>query len=167
MRKVPVMNSMMTRTIGRKLLLLFACSVVAAILVSYEFGRGSLSPRGLGIALLALLIAIGIVLVLIIRSAKGFTAPLGQPETSIDPANHKRLFWLIRMAQARVATMAVVVVLGLTQIRDFPVWALLVGVAISLAITAKSVQTVVRLRKILAGKAQAGGRHLPTTRGPQ
>ena len=53
------------------------------------------------------------------------------------------------MAKVRIALMGIVLVVGLNQTRDFPVLALLVGLALNLLITARSVQTVIRLRKIL------------------
>ena len=45
--------------------------------------------------------------------------------------------------------MGVALALGLIQINDFPVSPLLVGLTMNLLITIQSVQTVIRLRKIL------------------
>lgn len=120
------------------------------ILLSLEFSRGRLSPRGLGIALLILCIAYGTAAVLIIKkSAKELTLPLGLSGTSIDPATRKLLLRRIRRAKTTIALMGIVLMLALIQIRDFPVLPLLVGLAMNLLITAQSVQTVIRLKKIL------------------
>jgi hypothetical protein len=139
----------MTKTVMKRLLLFSACSVGVMTLLTVAFSRGLLSPRGLGIALLTLCIAIGSAAVLIIKKpAKEFAVSPG-PHGTIDAVTRKRLLWRLRMAKTRIVIMGIALVLGLTQIRDFPVLALLVGLALNLLITAQSVQTVMRLKKIL------------------
>jgi hypothetical protein len=75
------------RLFGR-LLLLSVCSVGATILLALEFGRGLLSPRELGIALLILFVAIGGGAVLIIR--KSASEYRTAPEPSKDDARNRR-----------------------------------------------------------------------------
>jgi len=140
----------MIKTVMKRLLLLCGCSMAVTILLVREFSHGLLSPRGYAIALPALGAAVFIGAVLIVkRSAKEFAVLPGPPGTSIDAVTRKRLLWRLRMAKTRIAIMGIALVLGLTQIRDFPVLALLVGLALNLLITAQSVQTVIRLKKIL------------------
>jgi hypothetical protein len=146
----------MIKTVMERLLLLCGCSFVVTVLLSYEFSRGLLSPRGLGAALLMVCIAIGVGVVLIIKkSAKELPILLGPHGTPIDPGTRKLLLRVIRRAKIRIATMGVLLVLGvgLPEIRDVPVWALLVALAMNLLIIATSVQTVVRLQKTLRSPA--------------
>ena len=93
-----------------------------ALLLSYEFSQGLLSPRMLGLALLILRIGLGVGAVL-----------LGE-------------FGGRKLVSS---LMGAVLVLGLTQIRNFPVLPLRVDLAVNLLTTAISVRTVVRLQKIL------------------
>jgi drug/metabolite transporter (DMT)-like permease len=78
----------MTKTLFRRLLLLSVCSVGVTILLALEFGRGLLSPRELGIALLILCVAIGGGAVLIIR--KSVSEHREGPKSSIDDVARKR-----------------------------------------------------------------------------
>ncbi|MCU1272345.1 MAG: hypothetical protein JWN74_3639 [Acidobacteriaceae bacterium] len=137
----------MIQTVIKRMLLLSGCSVTVIILLSYEFSHRNLSPRGLGIALLIVCAAIGTAAAFLIKkSAKEFAVP---PGTSVNAVTRKQLLWQIRMAKIRIAIMGVALVLGLTQSRDFPLLALLIGLVLNLLITAQSVQTVVRVKKIL------------------
>jgi hypothetical protein len=81
------------------------------------------------------------------KSAKEFTVLLTGP--SIDPATRKLLLRGIRRAKTTIVLMGAALALALIQIKDFPVLAVLVGLTLNLLITAQSVQTVIRLRKIL------------------
>jgi hypothetical protein len=90
--------------------------------------------------------------VLIIKkSAEEFATPPVPPRTPIDAFDRKLLLRVVRKAKTRIATMAVLLVLemGLPEIRNVPVWALLVAFAVNLLIIVISVQTVVRVQKIL------------------
>jgi len=138
------------KTVMKRLLILSACSAGVLILLSYEFSHGRLSLRGLGIVLLIFAFGVGTAAVLITKkSGKGFTSPPGPSGTSIDAATRNQLLWRIRMAKVRIVIAAVVLVVGLIQIRDLPVLVLVVGLAVNLTITVNSALTVVRLRKIL------------------
>ena len=129
------------------MLVLYGCSVTVTILLSYEFSHRNLSPRWLGIALLIVCVAIGTAAAFLIKkSAKEFAVP---PGTRVNAVTRKQLLRQIRMAKTTIAIMGGALVLGLTQIRDFPLMPLLVGLVLNLLITAQSVQTVVRVRKIL------------------
>src|SRR5216683_524514 len=77
----------MIKTFFRRMLLL-SVSVGLMILLAVEFGRGLLSPRELGIALLILCVAIGSGTVLIIR--KSASEYREAPEASIDDVARKR-----------------------------------------------------------------------------
>jgi hypothetical protein len=92
-------------------------------------------------------IAIGVGFVFIKRSAKEFAPPSGNP---IDDLTRKRLIWRLRAAKTMILLMGIGLVFGLTQVRNGPLLPLLVGLVMNLLITAKSVQTVVRLKIILS-----------------
>jgi len=77
----------MIKTFFRRMLLL-SVSVGLMILLAVEFGRGLLSPRELGIALLILCVAIGSGAVLIVRKSAGEYRVA--PEPSIDDVTRKR-----------------------------------------------------------------------------
>jgi hypothetical protein len=150
----------MIKLLMKRLLLLYVCSVGGVLLLTYGFSRAFFSPRGLGVALVILCIAIATGAVLINKtSAKEFAVPARLPGAAIDTVTRKRLLWRIRMAKTTIAIMGVGLVAGLTEARAVPFWeqpgrwprvsALLVGVIMNLLITARSVQTVVRLKKIL------------------
>jgi hypothetical protein len=140
----------MLKSLVKRLLLLSACSAGVMILFALGSSRGILSPRGLGIALAILCIAIAIGTVLIIKkSAKELRVTPGPPGSSTDAVTRNRLLWRLRMAKTTIVIMGVALVAGLTQIKNSPILPLLVGLIMNLLITAKSVQTVVRLKKIL------------------
>jgi hypothetical protein len=140
----------MMKTLMKRLLLLSACSVAAMVALAIEFSHELLSPRQLGIALLVLCIAIGTGAVVIVKkSAKEFALAPALPGTSIDAVTRKRLIWQIRAAKTMIVLMGVALVAGLAEVKNGPLLPLLVGVAMNLMITATSVRTVVRLKKIL------------------
>jgi hypothetical protein len=144
------------KIVMKKLLLVFACSVGVIALLGYASGHGRLSPRGLGTALLVLCIAIGATVVFISKkSGKEFSAAPGPSGTSIDADAHKQLLWRIRMAKITVATMGIALGLGLIHIREFPLSALLVGLVMNLVITARAIQTILRLHKHLRAGSEA------------
>ena len=71
-------------------------------------------------------IASGLGAVLIIKkSAREFAIPPVPPRTPIDAFDRKLLLRVVRKAKIRIATMAVLLVLGmgLPEIRNVPVWA--------------------------------------------
>jgi hypothetical protein len=135
----------------KRVSLLFACSVGVTMVLAVEFSRHQLSPRGLGIGLLIVCIFIGAVVASIVgKSHREFNAQAGQPAAAaIDAVTRKRLLSRMRRAKITIVLMFVVLVLGLTQIRLLPIGPLIIGVAINLLTTAKSVQTVIRLKRIL------------------
>ena len=137
------------KMVMKRLLLLQVCSIAVTVLLAREFSHGVLSPRGLGIALLMVCIAIGVGFVLIKRSAKELTIPSGQSESPVDDVTRKRLIWRLRAAKTMIVLMGVGLVFGFTQVRNGLLFPLLVGLVMNLLITAKSVQTVVRLKRIL------------------
>jgi hypothetical protein len=138
--------------IMKRLFLLFGCSVLIAILLGYEFSRGFFSPRGLGIVLLILCIAIGVGVVLIAKSARPLMVPFAPSGPAIDPGTRKLLMRAVRRAKIRIAMMGALLVLAvvLPEIRNAPIAGLLAGLAINLLITATSIRTVVRLQKVLS-----------------
>jgi hypothetical protein len=143
-------------TVLKRLLLLCGCSVGAAILLVREFSGGTHSPREYGIALLMLCVGIGAGAILVIRkSSQDFAESPVSPGTPIETDTRKQLLRRIRRARIRIVAMAIVLVLGFgsNEIRSAPAWAILVAVAINLLITARSIQTILRLQRILGGWA--------------
>jgi hypothetical protein len=138
----------MIKILTKRRMLFFACSVGVAILLSYEFSRGILSPRSLGVALVLLCIAIGTGAVTIIKKSANEFAVISQSHgTTIDAATRKRLLWRMRRAKITIVVMLVTLAFGLINIRTIPVPGLLVGLAMNVLITAESVQTVFRVKK--------------------
>ena len=91
----------MIKTFIKKLVPFFACSVGVCI------------ASGLGAVLI------------IKKSAREFAIPPVPPRTPIDAFDRKLLLRVVRKAKIRIATMAVLLVLGmgLPEIRNVPVWA--------------------------------------------
>lgn len=135
-----------TKILVKRLLLFSAYSVGAMTLLVLAFSRGFLSPRGLGIALLIMCIAIGSVAVAIIKkSAKEFAILLG---TSIDETTtRKRRLLGIRAGKAMIALLALTLVLGL--FRGGPLAPVLVGIAVNLAMMLSLIWWVLRLQRSL------------------
>jgi drug/metabolite transporter (DMT)-like permease len=78
----------MIKTLFRRMLLLWFVSVGVMILLAVEFGRGLLSPRDLGIALLIVCVAIGSGAALMVR--KSASEYREAPEASINDITRKR-----------------------------------------------------------------------------
>jgi hypothetical protein len=137
-------------TLAKRLLVLFVCFVGVGSLLNYVFGRGLLSPRGLGVALLILCIAlVSGFLLSVKKSAKEFAMPLEPDGTATNATTRKLLLWRMRRAKKRIVIMVFVLALALINFRSFPLLPLLVGVALNLLITARSVQIVFRIKKAL------------------
>jgi hypothetical protein len=148
----------MIKTLMKRMLLFSVCFVGAMLVLAIGFTRGALSPRELGIALLVLCIAMFTSVVLIARkTAREWQPKIFPPAgTPIDPAAHKLLIWQMRAAKTMIALMAVGLVAGFNEVRNFSTWgsdkrligsALLVGLVMNLLTTTLSVKTLVRLRK--------------------
>ena len=133
-----------------RVLLFFAATTVFTLVLALEFARHQLSPRELGIGLLIVCISGFAALMFIVRNPnRKLNVQPGPPATSIDAFTRKHLIWRIRKAKITIAIMLLALVVGLSQIRHLPIGPLLVGLAINLLTTAISIETVVRLRKIL------------------
>ncbi len=142
----------MIKTVMKRLLLLYACALGMTVLIVREFSHGLFSPRGLGVILLTLCIALGSTAVLVVKkSAKEFALQPSPPGTHIDAVDRKLLLRVVRNAKIRIATMAALLVLGmgLPEIRNVSLWALLVALAVNLLIIVTSARTVIRLKRIL------------------
>jgi hypothetical protein len=134
----------------KRLWALWLCTLGVLILLAREFIVGFLSPHGLLIAVFIVGLATAAVMMFIVtKSAKEFNVPTLVPGTSIDAVTRNRLLRRIRMAKTTIVIMGVTLVVGLIEFKNGPVLPLLVGVVINLLTTAKSVQTVVRLKKLL------------------
>jgi hypothetical protein len=132
----------------RRLLPLSVCSVGAMVLLALGFSRGLLSPRGLGVAFLTLGVALCIWAVLIIKkSAREFTVPLGPSGVSIDAVTRKRRLMGIRVGKIAIVVLALLLIVGLFQ--GGPLIPLLVGAIVNLCIMAAVIRVVVRLQKSL------------------
>jgi hypothetical protein len=133
-----------TKILIKRLLLFSACSLGAMTLLVLAFSRGFLSPRGLGIALLIMCVAIGSVAI-IKKSAKEFAI---LPGTSIDDTTtRKRRLLGIRAGKAMIALLALTLVLGL--FRGGPLAPVLVGIAVNLAMMLSLIWWVLRLQRSL------------------
>ncbi len=140
----------MMKSIVTRLIALSLCSLGAVILLGYEFSEGALSPRALGLILLILCSVIVIMVAFIIRRKPN--SPSAIPEslgTPIDAAGQKQLLWRIRMAKLRIIIMILALVWGLTQMRNLPLFPLLLGAIVNLVVTGMSIRTIVLLQKTI------------------
>ncbi len=138
----------MIKMLIRRLVALSACFVVAMVLLALGFSRGLLSPRGLGIAILTLGVAVGIWAVLIMRkSAKELKVPPGPPGASIDAVTRKRRLLGIRIGKVAIVVLLLLLIFGL--LRGGPLLSLLAGAIVNLCIMAVIIQMVIRLQRNL------------------
>jgi len=135
----------------KKLLLFSAGLLAVSLLLAHEFTVHSLSPRGLGIALLILLVATFFVLTLALfrsrSAAPPFERPAGSPTT--DPITRRRRVLGIRLGKTAIVILALLLVNALRQIGSGHLLPLLVGVAVNLCTMAAVIQVVLRLQKSL------------------
>jgi hypothetical protein len=136
------------KTLMKRLLPLSACSVGAMVLLAWGFGRGLLSPRGLGIAILTLGVVASIWAVIIFKkSAKASKVRSDASELSIDAATRKRRLLGIRVGKIAIVVLALFLVFGLLQ--GGPFLPLLVGAIANICMMAAIIRIVVRLQRSL------------------
>jgi len=130
----------------RSLLLLTFCSVVALAVLAVAQSQDFLSGRELGLAMLGLSVAIGVSGVAIIRKSKRDSlVPPAQTPNSVDAATRKRRLFGIWLANATIAALALLLIIGLLQ--GGPWLPRVVGAAVNLAFIAVLVRLVAGLRK--------------------
>ena len=139
-----------TKTHTQRMLLVVVCCFGAIVVLALGFANGILSPRGLGIALLTVCVAVGIGVVIVTRKTAAelseTSEPLGIP---INEATRKRRVLGIRVGQLAIVVLFVLLLNGLREIGRVPTLPVLVGAGINLCIIAAVVWVIVRLQKTL------------------
>jgi hypothetical protein len=124
------------------------CSVGLVVLVSLAYSNGLLPPRGEGIVLLILSIAIGTSGVLISKKLAKRTGVRPEPPgASVDDVTRKRRIRGIRAGKIAIIILLLLLIFGMRQ--DGPLYAKVVGAAVNLFIIAAIAQLIVRLQKSL------------------
>jgi hypothetical protein len=136
------------KTIAKRLLLLFVCSMGMVILLAREFSHGVLSSHWFEVGLLIVAAAMGVsAMVIVTRTTKehrGITGPAG---TALDEVTRRRRLLGIRAGKAMIALLATTLVFGL--FRGGPLVPVLAGIVMNLAMMLSLIWWVVRLQRSL------------------
>ncbi len=114
-------------------------------LIAYEFAVGSLSPRGMGFALLALCVVAAVVFAFVIADAARHSQ--SQRQEPLTEAVRKR-------RQIKIGKIAIIVLVfalfnGLLTTRNGPFWPVLVGATMNILMTVAIARGVIRLQRTL------------------
>jgi len=147
-------EAMDTGTRNMKVQLLFFVGVPSMlILVAVAFAHRLISPRGLGVVIFALYVAVFATVVFVCKKSAGES---GLGSVSIDTPTRKVLVRRMWMAKMMIVLMTVSLIAAIVsfasskEFREGPIVPLLVGLVMNLLITASSVRTVMRLQKLLS-----------------
>ena len=134
----------------RKLLPLLIVSVSMIVLLGFEFSRGVISPRALGVIALILSIAIFVWSVRIVkRSApESSLSPSLQGSSDSDIQTRKRRLLRIRQCEIAIAILALLLVFGI--LKGGPLLPVLVGASFNLCLMVVLIRVVMRLKKSLS-----------------
>jgi len=131
-------------------LLFSACFVAVLLLVAHEFAAGSISARGLAVAIIVLFVVCLLFLFLphgrfrTTSVESSMRVPSGAP---VDTSTREKRLRTIRKLRIAVVFLAVALMTGLLQ--HAPPWALMVGAGINLCMMAVVIRALVRLQKSL------------------
>jgi hypothetical protein len=140
----------------KRLVLLSICSTGVIFALALASRHGLLSPRAMGIALLILCVAIGAAAVRIAKkTSREFKVPAEPPGAATDVATRNRLLWRIRMAKMMIVLMGGGLAVGIIEIKDGPILPWLVGLALNLLTTGRSIQVIVQSKKLLNGTTRS------------
>ena len=133
-------------------LLISVLFLAVSSLIAYEFAVGSLSPRGMGFALLAFCVVAAVALTFVI--ARAARRSQTQREEPLTEAVRKR-----RLRQIKIGKIAIVVLVfalfnGLVTTRDAPIWPVIVGATMNVLMTVAIARGVIRLQRSLNDDAQ-------------
>jgi RsiW-degrading membrane proteinase PrsW (M82 family) len=120
----------------KRLYLLMACLTVVLGLLVFGEVSGHLSPRSFAIAAACFLIGSFVGLTIFFNNVKArnqLSTPA--PGSPMDAATRKRLQDGVRTLRRMVFVLPVLLVIGLWDTKDQPLWAVLGGVAVSITIT--------------------------------
>lgn len=141
------MNPIIMRMLFRKFLIMSSCFLCAVLLLAFAFSQKFISPRGLGIARLIVVIGVATWAVMVVtKSAREFKVRHDPSRASIGVVTrkHRCRIWAARLA---AIVLLLLFISGLRQ--PGPLWARLVGAAFSLSIIAAVIQFLVRLQRNL------------------
>jgi archaellum biogenesis protein FlaJ (TadC family) len=124
------------------------CFLGASLLITLAFIRGLLSPRGLGIALLVLVLTEAALFVRMVRRVASRSRLHHDPH-SADDAERKRRLLYIRLGKLALLLLFLLLINGLFKLRDGPLMPLLVGIAMNVLVTFAVARTVMRLQSSL------------------
>ena len=142
------------KTVVKLTLVFSACFMSVVLVLVHEFITKSLSPRGLGIAMILLIIASGLGIIVafgLIRSSNKVnvnSSETAQPSILSQRAQRRGVN-AIRAAKILVVILLLGLLNGLRLIGRVPPWALLVGVTINLLLTTSIIWIIVKSQKRL------------------
>jgi hypothetical protein len=136
------------KTIAKRLLLLFVCSMGIVILLAREFSHGVLSSHAFEVGLLIVAVGMGVsAMVIVTKTAKELRGVTGPPGTALDEITRRRRLLGIRAGKAMIALLTIALVFGL--FRGGPLVPVLVGIAMNLVMMLSLIWWVVRLQRSL------------------
>ena len=134
-----------------RLLALFICAVGLEILLGHEYAKRTLSPRELGIALLALgTVFVTVMIRIFLRTATELNATLSLTAVPVEREVRRKRRW-IHIGEVAIAVLVVLLIQAV--VRGGPALPVLVGAAVNVCIIAAIIQVIVRLRRSLRTKS--------------
>jgi hypothetical protein len=123
---------------------------LVVILVALAYCSGLLSPRVLGLVLIAYAACVGVAVFVILRSARAkFQVSTGESAEIADDATRGKFRKRIRNLKFGVAVFALVFVYALWETRGGPWLPRLVGATINLLFQAAMIHSIRRMQKLL------------------
>jgi hypothetical protein len=121
-------------------------------LIAYEFAVGSLSPRGMGFALLALCVVAAVAFAFVIADAARHSQ--SQRQEPLTEAVRKRRLRKIKIGKIAIIVLVFALFNGLLTTRNGPFWPVLVGATMNILMTVAIARGVIRLQRSLQDDTQ-------------
>jgi small-conductance mechanosensitive channel len=118
----------MAKSFWGSLPFILVCFTGAGLVLSYEFARGNLSPRMLGIGLLALIGCLAVVVA--VRRMKVGTSSQNEPHRSFEQS--PRVTRSIRKLRMAVVALPIILIVGMWVTKGQPLIPRLTGAAVNL-----------------------------------
>jgi hypothetical protein len=138
------------RYIGRRFLLLGCGGALVVVALALALRNGLLSPRALGLLLIAYVACVAVAVFVILRNVRArFQASMGESTDIADDATRKKFRKRIRGLRLGVAFFAFVLVYGLWETRGGPWPPRLVGATMNLLFQFVMIQSIRRMQRQL------------------
>ena len=136
--------------IGRRFLLLISGGLLVLIPTALAFGNGLLSPRALGLVMIAYVACVAAAIFVILRNARArFQASSVRSTDIADDATRMKFRKRILRLQVGVAFFAIVLVYAVWETRGDPWLPRLMGATMNLLIQAVLIQSIRRMQRQL------------------